>query len=140
MAARILPRTSLASALTQEVGANGRVPVRAIGRDAAAGDRAVDMRVVVEPLGPGVEHGHDADGAADIARITGELDDRRGGGAHQQAVGVALMAAHHVAQFGRHGDGDMEVMGRQHFGAAGFEPLSVWSVWHLGQLRLRQPW
>lgn len=107
----------------QEAGANRRAPVRAIGRDATAGDQAVDMRVVIEPLGPGVQHGQDADGAADIARVTGERDDRRGGGGHQKAVGVALMAAHHVAQFGRHGNGDMEVRGRQHLGAAGFEPM-----------------
>ena len=59
----------------------------------AAGDEAVNMRVEDESLRPGMQHGEDADGAADPARIAGQHDDRRGGGLDQRAVAVDLMPA-----------------------------------------------
>ena len=62
-----------------------------------------------ELLGPGVQHGEHADRAADLARIAGQLDDRLGGGLHQRAIAVALMAAQGGAQLLGHGDGDVEV-------------------------------
>ena len=83
---------------------------------AAAGDQAVDVRVEEELLGPGVQHGEHADGAADEARIAGQLDDRLGGGLHQHGVAVALVGAQHGPQFLGHGDGDVEVGHRQHLG------------------------
>ena len=49
------------------------------------------MGVVVQLLGPGMEHGHHADGAADKAAIAGELDDGLGGSLDQQAVAVTLV-------------------------------------------------
>ena len=43
----------------------GRMPVAAVIGHAAAGDQAMDMRMVDELLGPGVQHRQHADGAAD---------------------------------------------------------------------------
>ena len=61
----------------------GGTPGAAVGRHPAPGDEAMDMGVIVQLLGPGVEHGHHADGAADKAAIAGELDD---------GLGVALIS------------------------------------------------
>ena len=80
------------------------------------------MRVLAQLLGPSVQHGEHGDGAADVTRITGELDDRRSAGLHQHAIAVALIGPQHRAQFGRHGDGDVEVWHRQQFRLTTFEP------------------
>src|SRR5208283_589058 len=52
-----------------------RTPGAAVGRHPATGDEAMDMGVIEELLGPGMEHGQHADGAADKALIAGQLDD-----------------------------------------------------------------
>ena len=77
----------------------------------------------VKLLGPGVQHGENGDGAADVTRIAGKFDDRCGTGLHQCPIAVALIGAQHRAQFGRHGDGDVEVWHRQQFRLTTFEPL-----------------
>jgi hypothetical protein len=55
----------------------GGMPVAAVIGRTATGDEAMHKRVVVELLRPGVQHRHHADGAADVAPITGQLDDGR---------------------------------------------------------------
>ena len=78
-----------------------RMPGAGVLGDPAAADQAMNMRVQVQLLCPGVQHGEHADGAADVTRIAGEFDDRRGAGLHQHAIAVALIGAQHLAQFGR---------------------------------------
>ena len=72
------------------------IPMAAVVGDAAAGDQAVDMGVEDELLGPGMQNGQHADGAADIASIAGQLDDGLGRGLHQQGVAVTLVGAQDV--------------------------------------------
>ena len=91
--------------------------------DAAAADQTMNVRVQVQLLGPGVQHGEHGDGATNVTRIAGEFDDRSGAGLHQHAIAVALIGPQHRAQFGRHGDGDMEVRHRQQLRLTAFEPL-----------------
>lgn len=98
------------------------MPEAAVVRDAAAGDQAVDVGVVVQLLRPGVEHGEHTHLGADIARVAGQLDDRLGRGLHQQRVAVALVGAQHGAQLGRDGDGDVEVGRIQELGGTSGEP------------------
>jgi hypothetical protein len=74
------------------------MPQAAIIADTAAGDQAVDVRVEDELLCPGVQDGEHADGAADVARVAGEFDDRLGRGLHQQGVTVPLIGVQHLAQ------------------------------------------
>ena len=83
----------------------------------------MNVRVQVELLVPGVQYGQHGDGAADVARIAGELDDRAGRRLHQHGVTVALMRPQHRAQFGRHGDGDVEIRRRQHLRLPAAEPF-----------------
>jgi hypothetical protein len=79
-----------------------------------------------------VQHREHRNGAADVARVAGEFDDRRGAGLHQHAIARALMGAQHRAQFRRDGDGDVEVGHRQHLRLTAFEPLL-----RLGSVALR---
>jgi hypothetical protein len=81
------------------------------------------MRMQVQLLGPGVQHGEHADGAADVPRIAGQFDDRSGTGLHQHAIAVTLVGAQHLAQFGRHSDSDVEVRHRQQFRLPLFQPF-----------------
>ena len=53
----------------------GRMPAATGVGKAAAGDQTVNMWVQVELLGPGVQHGQDADGAADPTRIASQFND-----------------------------------------------------------------
>jgi hypothetical protein len=78
--------------------------------------------VLDELLGPGVEDSKHADGAADEAVVVGKRDDGVGRSLHQQGVAVTLVGAQQRSQLLRHRDGDVEIIGRQHLGLAGFEP------------------
>jgi hypothetical protein len=76
------------------------------------------MGVIKQLLGPGMEDGHHADGAADKPAITGQLDDGPGGGLEQRAVAVTLVCAQRRAQLLGHGDRDVKVGGREQLGLA----------------------
>jgi hypothetical protein len=51
----------------------------------------MNMRVIEELLGPGVENSQHADGAPDEPAITGQLDDGLGGRLHEHTVAVPLV-------------------------------------------------
>ena len=42
-----------------------------VGGEAAAGDNAVQVRMVKHLLAPGMEHGEEADGGAEVLRVGG---------------------------------------------------------------------
>ena len=98
------------------------MPEGAVVGQAAAGDQAVDVGMVDQPLRPGMQHGEHAGRAADPARIARQIDDRAGRGLHEGAVAIDLMAPQDGAQLLGHGDGDVEVRHRQHLGPTPFEP------------------
>ena len=54
--------------------------------------------------------------------IAGKFDDRLGSGLHQDGVSIALIGAQHLAQCVGHGDDDMEIPARQHFGLTSLQP------------------
>ena len=80
------------------------------------------MRMVEELLRPGVQNRHHADSGADVAPITGQLDNGFRGRFHERGVAVALVGAQHFAQLRRHGDRDVEVGTRQQLGLARCDP------------------
>ena len=112
-AALILARTRTGEwpGRDQEVVAGG-IPIATVIGHAATGDEAMDMRMVDELLRPSVQHRHHADGAADVAPITGQLDDGLRGRLHERGVAVALVGAQHLAQLRRHGNRDVEIGAR----------------------------
>ena len=67
-------------------------PLGTIIGNTAAGDEAVDVRVIDQLLGPGVQHSQNADGAADIALVAGQLDDRFARRLHQRGEPCAVAA------------------------------------------------
>ena len=80
------------------------------------------MRVIVQLLGPGMQHGQHANRAPDKSPVAGELDDRLGGGGDQHAVAVTLVGTKGRTQLRGHGDDHVEVGGGQDLAAAVVEP------------------
>jgi len=69
------------------------VPVTAIGRGPATGDKTMHVRMVKELLRPGVKNSKNTDRAADEAGISSDVDDRLGRRLHQHGITVTLIGA-----------------------------------------------
>ena len=74
----------------QEEAGPTRDPARAIGREAAARDDTMEMRMMHQGLSPRVQHGEEADLRAEMLRIGGDGAQGLGGRAKQDAVDHAL--------------------------------------------------
>lgn len=98
-------------------------PSIAIGGVATAGHDAMDMRVVVEVLAPGVKHRGDADLGADVLGVGSDRSERLGRGGEQQAVDRGLVLVGHGADRRRQGEHDVKVGNRQQLGFARRQPL-----------------
>src|SRR5437899_2117755 len=70
----------------------------------------MNVRMIDELAGPGVQHAQQADSAADEARVLGQVQQRRGGSAKEQVVDQLLITAGEGAQLFREGEGDEEVI------------------------------
>lgn len=66
-------------------------PSRLVRRQPAARDDAVQARMVVQGLSPGMQHGYRADLGAEMARIGGDVAQRLGRRAEQNGVDHALV-------------------------------------------------
>ena len=51
----------------------------------------MDMRMMIEVLAPGVQHGGNADLRAQMLRVGGDCRQRLGGGLEQEAVDLRLV-------------------------------------------------
>ena len=96
-------------------------PSLAVEGDAAAGDEAMDMRVMGQRLPPGVQDGDESDPSAEA--LGGERHERLRGGAHQQAVDRLLVLESDLGHRLRQGEDNVEVGNRQQLGLTGGEPL-----------------
>ncbi len=106
-----------------------RMPGVGVSGDPAAAGQAMNMWVEGHLLCPGMQHRQHGDGAADVTWVAREFDDCGGGSLHQHAIAVALMGAQHLAQFGGHGEGNVEIRHRQHLRLSVLEPfLGLFSV------------
>ena len=61
-------------------------PPGAIGREAAAGDDTMEMRVMHQGLSPGVQHGEEPDRGPEMARIGGDGAERVCGRVEEDAI------------------------------------------------------
>ena len=66
-------------------------PAHAVGGDAPARYNAVNMRMVIEVLSPGVQDSGEADVGAEVLRIGGDRGERLGRGLEQQSVDLGLV-------------------------------------------------
>ena len=88
-------------------------PPRPIGRQAARRDHAVDMRVMLQALSPGVEDHQSTNRRAQAGRIRRDLQQRRGGGLKQEVVDDALIRQREPCQRFRYREDDVDVADRQ---------------------------
>ena len=109
----------------EEEGATGGDPTGVIGSEAASSDDAVDMRVVLQPLVPGMEHAEEADLGAEMPRIASDLQQRGGTGAEQQAIDQPLVLERERSQFPRQREHGMHIAGGQQLAFALLEPADA---------------
>ena len=98
-------------------------PARAVGREAAARHDAMDMRMMVQGLAPGVQHGDEADLGAEMLGIGGDRAQRLGRGLEQDGVDRSLVLEGDRGDRRRQGEDDVEVGHRQQLGLPRGEPF-----------------
>ena len=89
----------------------------------AAGDDAVDMRMMQQRLAPGVQHGDEADVSAEMLGVGGDGPEGSGGGSEQGAIDFALVLQRQRGQFCGQGEDDVKIGDRQQILAALLQPL-----------------
>ena len=90
-----------------------RMPRRAVVSDAAAGDKAVHVRVVVQLLGPGVQDGEKTQLRPEMAWVRRQGKQSVGDGTEQQAIHQLRVLEGQGNQFVRQREDDMRVGHRQ---------------------------
>ena len=98
----------------------------------------MDVRMVLQVLAPGVEHGDKTDLGAEMAPVGGDRAQRLGRSPKQDGVDPCLVMERDCGGCGRQCEDEMEIRRRQQFGLALGQPFSAGSPWHFGQCRLRQ--
>jgi hypothetical protein len=98
----------------------------------------MDVRMVVQVLTPGVEHGDEADLGPEVPRIGGDRLQRPGGGAEQDGVDRLLVLEGDLGRQCGQREHDVEVRDRQQLGLAGRQPRGAGLCpWHFGQCMSR---
>jgi hypothetical protein len=97
----------------EEERAPGSDPVCLVGSKAARGGDAVDMRMMLEPLVPGMKHAEKADLGTEVARIAGDFKQGLSAGVEEQGVDQPLVLQSERSEFTRQGEDSMDVAGGQ---------------------------
>lgn len=97
-------------------------PAACIGAETPSGDQEVNVGVVNELAGPGVEDAQEAELGAEQPGLGGHILERLGGFAEKDVVGLRLMGAEGRAEFLGNGERDQEVGHREEPGALGIAP------------------
>ena len=88
-------------------------PPRPVRRQAARRDDAVDVRMMLEALPPGVEDHEAADGGTQAFRVRRDLEQRGGGRAKEEVVDDALVDERQPGERLGHGEDEVHVADRQ---------------------------
>ena len=88
-------------------------PPRPIGRQSARGHDAVDVRMMLEALSPGVQDHQSANRRAQAFRVGRDLQQRRRRGPKQEVVDDALVGERETRERLRHREDDVHVADRQ---------------------------
>lgn len=97
-------------------------PSLMIGRQAAAGDDAVDVIMAEQVRAPGVEDGEEPNLGAETLGIGGHFEQGLGGGVEQQIKKSLGAGERQRVEFVRDGEDDVEVVGVEQIALLGFEP------------------
>jgi hypothetical protein len=109
-------------------------PALVIGRKATGRDHAMDMRMDLQILSPGVQNAEESDLCAHVLGIGGDLQQSGGAGAEQKVVNDLLVLQRQPGEFVRKRKHDMYAAHRQQFFIAIGEPpiagvgLSLWAM------------
>ena len=98
-------------------------PALVVGRQTTSRDHAMNVRMMLEVLAPGVEHAQEADLRAEMLGVGRNLQQSRGAGAEQEVVDDLLVLQSQPRKLVRQGEHDMHVADRQQFFAAFRQPL-----------------
>ena len=71
------------------------------GGEAASGDYAVDMRMMLQPLIPGMKYAEETDLGAEKARVAGDLQQGFGAGVKQQVADQLFVLQREWGEFSR---------------------------------------
>jgi hypothetical protein len=117
----------------QEEAGFARDPACLVWRNPAAGDNAVEMRVVVQCLPPGVQHRNRAGLGAEVAAVSGNLAKGLGGSAEENGIDDLLVVERDLRGRGgrvnttwKYGTGNRSAWRASSHSARA-------SVWHFGQ-------
>ena len=91
----------------------------------ASGDDAVNMRMMLQSLVPGMEHAEEADLRAKVSRIASDLNESGGTGAEQQAIEQPLVLKRKRSQFTRQREHGMDVARGQQLAFALLKPADT---------------
>src|ERR1035437_9702915 len=100
-------------------------PAFVIGRQAAGGDHAVEVRMKVQILSPGVEQVEEAGGYAQTLRIGGNGQQGFGDGAEEDVVDDILVEESDLGDGRGQSEDHVEVLGGQQFGLSLLQPLGA---------------
>ena len=115
-------------------GAAGLDPSRVIGGQTAGREYAMDMRMKLELLIPGVQYAEETDLGAQMLGIDGHLEQSFGASMEQEVVDHFLVLQSERRQFPRQSENDMHVRGGQQLAAARLQPtvagiaLAFWTM------------
>jgi len=106
----------------EEARISGAHPVRVTAGEATGGHDAVNMRMMLELLIPGMQNAEEADFSAQVSGICSDLDQRLGTCAKQQPVDHFFVLQSQRRQLMRKCEDDVSIGNGQQFGATRFEP------------------
>jgi len=81
------------------------------------------VRILLQFLIPGMEHGEETDFGAEMAGIAGDFEQGLGTGAEQQVIEDLLVLQGQRGEATRKGEDDMDIRGGQELATARLQPL-----------------
>ena len=122
------PRNTIREHLFRKKEAIARIrrhPALMIEGQSAGGNDAVDMRMVLQFLSPGMEHAEEADLGAQEFGIAGDLDQRFSAEAQQQRVDEFLVLQCELCQETRHRENDVSIGDGKKFFPSPLDPAQA---------------
>ena len=107
-------------------------PAGVVRSETAGGKHAVDMRMMLQTLIPGMEHAEEADLRAQMPWIAGDLQQGLGAGVKQQVVDQPFVLQCERGQFPRQREDDVDIAGGQQFPFPRLEPAQAGVALALG--------
>ena len=109
-------------------------PAGVVRSETAGGQHAVDMRMMLQSLVPGMEHAEEADLGSQVAWIAGDLQQGFSTGAKEQVVDQPFVLQCERSQFPRQREDDVHVAGGQQLPFPRLEPAQAGIALALGTM------